>query len=86
MVTINERPLDDGVVERLKLPALNYSRSLEGEAHNILKYADEDDMEAKRVRFLKASRRMREWTRGRKHTPAKVLIRKDRDRCHGVNF
>ena len=42
--------------------------------------------EAKRARFLEASRRLREKTKGRKHTPAEVLIREDRDRGHRDDF
>ena len=36
-------------------------------------------MAAKRAAFLEASDRLREKTRGRKQTPAEVLIREDRD-------
>ena len=42
--------------------------------------------EAKRARFLEASRRLREKTKGRKQTPAEVLIREDRDRGHRDDF
>ena len=49
MVTINVRRLDDDVVDRLKRRASNNSRSLEGEAHHILKCAAADDMAAKRL-------------------------------------
>ena len=86
MVTINVRRLDDDVVDRLRRRASNNNRSLEGEARHILKCAVDDDMDAKRARFLKASRRLRERTKGRKHTPAEVLIREDRDRGHRDNF
>ena len=37
-------------------------------------------MAAKRAEFLAATDRLREKTRGRKQTPAEVLIREDRDR------
>ena len=86
MPTINVRRLDDGVVERLKRRAALNNRSLEGEARHILECAAEDDMAAKRARFLEASRRLREKTRGREHTPAEVLIREDRDRGHRDDF
>ncbi len=59
---------------------------LEGEARHILQCAADDDMAAKRVRFLQASDRLREKTRGRKQTPAEVLIREDRDHGHRDNF
>ncbi len=86
MVTINVRRLDDEVVDRLKQRASSNNRSLEGEVRHILECAADNDMTAKRARFLEASRRLREKTRGRKHTPAQVLIREDRDRGHRDDF
>ncbi len=86
MATINVRQLDDEVVNRLKLRASSHSRSLEGEVRHILECVADDDMAAKRARFLEASRRLREKTKGRKHTPAEVLIRADRDRGHRDDF
>jgi len=86
MATINVRQLDDDVVDRLKRRASSNNRSLEGEVRHVLEGAASDDMAAKRARFLKASRRLREKTRGRKHTPAEVLIREDRDRGHRDGF
>ena len=82
MATINVRQLDDNVVDRLKRRASSNNRSLEGEVRHILECAADDDMAAKRARFLEASRRLREKTKGRKHTPAEVLIREDRDHGH----
>ena len=86
MVTINVRRLDADVVDRLKRRASANNRSLEGEARHILQCAADDGMAAKRARFLEASRRLREKTKGRKHTPAEVLIREDRDRGHRDDF
>ena len=86
MPTINVRRLDDGVVERLKRRAALNNRSLEGEARHILECAAEDDMAAKRARFLEAIDRLRPLTEGRKQTPAEVLIREDRDRGHRDDF
>ena len=86
MVTINVRRLDDDVVDRLKQRASRNNRSLEGEARHILQCAADDDMAAKRARFLEASRQLREKTKGRKHTPAEVLIREDRNRGHRDDF
>jgi len=86
MVTINVRRLDEDVVERLKRRASSNNRSLEGEARHILQCAADDDMAAKRATFLEASARLREKTRGRKQTPAEVLIREDRDRGHRDDF
>ena len=86
MAAINVRQLDDDVVARLKQRASSNNRSLEGEVRHILECAAADDMAAKRARFLEASRRLREKTKGRKHTPAEVLIREDRDRGHRDGF
>ena len=86
MAAINVRQLDDDVVDRLKQRASSNNRSLEGEVRHILECAAADDMAAKRARFLEASRRLREKTKGRKHTPAEVLIREDRDRGHRDGF
>ena len=86
MATINVRQLDDDVVNRLKRRASSNNRSLEGEVRHILECAADDDMAAKRARFLEASRRLREKTKGRKHTPAEVLIREDRDHGHRDDF
>ena len=86
MATINVRQLDDNVVNRLKRRASSNNRSLEGEVRHILECAADDDMAAKRARFLEASRRLREKTKGRKHTPAEVLIREDRDHGHRDDF
>ena len=82
MATINVRQLDDDVVERLKRRAALNDRSLEGEARHILKDAAEDDMATKRASFLAMTDRLRRKTEGRRHTPAEVLIREDRDHGH----
>ena len=82
MATINVRQLDDDVVERLKRRAALNDRSLESEARHILKDAAEDDMAAKRASFLAMADRLRRKTDGRRHTPAEVLIREDRDHGH----
>ena len=86
MVTIDVRGLDEDVVERLKRRASLNNRSLEGEARHILECAAEDDMVAKRAAFGEAMKRLRPSTEGRKHTPAEVLIREDRDHGHRDDF
>ncbi|MDE0178342.1 MAG: hypothetical protein OXP36_07065 [Gammaproteobacteria bacterium] len=86
MAAINVRQLDDDVVDRLKQRASSNNRSLEGEVRHILECAADNDMAAKRARFLAASDRLREKTRGRQQTPAEVLIREDRDRGHRDDF
>ena len=50
-----------------------------GRGGHILVCAADDNMAARRAAFLEASDRLREKTRGRKQTPAEVLIREDRD-------
>lgn len=86
MVTINVRRLDEDVVNRLKRRASLNNRSLESEARHILECAAEDDMTAKRAAFPETMERLRPLTEGRKHTPAEVLIREDRDRGHRDEF
>ena len=86
VATINVRRLDDDVVDRLKRRASLNNRSLEGEARHILECAADDNMAAMRAAFLEASDRLREKTRGRRQTPAEVLIREDRDRGHRDDF
>ncbi len=86
MATILVRLLDDDVVDRLKRRASSNNRSLAGEVRHVLKCAAYDDMAAKRAAFLAASDRLRAKTRGRKQTPAEVLIREDRDHGHRDDF
>ena len=86
MATINVRQLDDDVVNRLKQRASSNNRSLEGEVRHVLECAAYDNMATKRVAFLEASDRLRAKTRGRKQTPAEVLIREDRDHGHRDDF
>ena len=86
MVTINVRRLDEDVVNRLKQRASRNNRSLEGEVRHILQRAADDDMAAKRAAFGETIRRLRPLTEGRKHTPAEVLIREDRDHGHRDDF
>ena len=86
MVTINVRRLDADVVARLKRRASRNNRSLEGEVRHILECAAYDDMAAKRAEFGETIKRRRPLTEGRKHTPAEVLIREDRDRGHRDDF
>lgn len=86
MTTINVRRLDDDVVDRLKRRAALNNRSLEGEARHILKCAADDDMAAKRAAFGEAMKHLRPLTEGRRHTPAEVLIREDRDHGHRDRF
>ncbi|MCY4228269.1 MAG: hypothetical protein OXD44_11715 [Gammaproteobacteria bacterium] len=88
MAAISVRQLDDDVVNRLKQRASSNNRSLEGEIRHILECAanDHDHMAVKRIMFLEASDRLREMTRGRRQTPAEVLVREDRGRGHRKGF
>ena len=86
MATINVRRLDDDVVDRPKQRASRNNRSLEGAARDILECAADDDMAAKSAAFGKIMERLRPLTEGRKHTPAEVLIREDRDHRHRDDF
>ncbi len=86
MVTINVRRLDEDVVNRLKRRATLNNRSLDDEARHILECAAAEDMAAKRAAFGETMKRLRPLTEGRKHTPAEVLIREDRNHGHLDNF
>ena len=86
MAAIHVRQLDDEVVDRLKRRASSNNRSLEGEVRHILQCAVDDDMATKRAAFAETMKRLRPLTEGRKHTPAEVLIREDRDHGHRDDF
>ncbi len=47
-----------------------------------VKQLDDDDTAARRARFLARSEALRRKTKGRRHTPAELLIRADRDDDH----
>ncbi len=84
MGTVHVRRLDDEVVRRLKRRAAEHNRSLESEAHHIVKRATEDGM-AERVRTFRAlAKRLREQTGNQPQAPFHVLIREDRDSGHGA--
>ena len=85
MATINVRQLDDGVVATLKRRAAANHRSLEGEVRHILERVAANDTSTGRKNFLALADRLRRKTAGRRHTPAEVLIRADRDRDHDRN-
>jgi len=86
MAAIHVRQLDGEVVDRLKRRASSNNRSFEGEVRHILECAADDDMAAKRAAFAEIIKRRRPLTEGRKHTPAEVLIREDRDRGHRGDY
>ena len=70
------RNLDDELVHRLKLRAARHGRSAEAEHRGIL----QDALAAEPTGSLKdVAARLRERTRGRRHTPAEELVRETRD-------
>ena len=83
MATVLIRQLDDEVVRRLEQRAAGNGRTLESEVRHILEQAAGDDMEEKRRAFRELSKKMRELTSDRPHTPSHILIREDRDSGHG---
>jgi antitoxin FitA len=70
------RNLDEELVRRLKLRAARNNRSAEAEHREILKQALSGEP---REAFKEVAARLREMTRGRKHTPAENLQREGRD-------
>lgn len=82
MAAITVRRLDESVVQRLKARAASNGRSLEGEVRQILGSAVDDDMEAKRRRFVDLTERLREEIPNRSQKSSADLIREDRDRDH----
>ena len=80
MAQLTVRNVDPEIVRRLKMRAAQHGRSAEAEHRAILervlgRSADE---------FWAKAAALRARTRGRKHTDAAELIRKDRDRRAGL--
>jgi len=70
------RNLDDGLVRRLKRRAARNGRSAEAEHREILRQALSAEVEPS---FAELAAKLRELTRGRRHTPAELLQREGRD-------
>lgn len=70
------RNLDDGLVRRLKRRAARNGRSAEAEHREILRQALSAEVEPT---FAELAAKLRELTRGRRHTPAELLQREGRD-------
>ena len=70
------RNLDDELVLRLKRRAARNGRSTEAEHREILRQALSAEVEPS---FAELAARLRELTRGRRHTPAEVLQRQGRE-------
>jgi len=73
---LHVRNLDDDLIVRLKRRAARHGRSAEAEHREILRQALASEIEPS---FRELAARLRELTRGRKHTPAEVLQREGRD-------
>ena len=84
MITI--RRLDENVLEGLKQCASSNNRSLKDEVRHILEWTFDECVTAKCAKFLSAIDQLRPLTEGRRHTPAEVLIREDRDLGHRDRF
>ena len=70
------RGLDEELVQRLDLRAARHNRSAEAEHREILKQAMSGEPDAS---FKEVAEQLRALTRGRRQTPAEVLLRAGRD-------
>ena len=72
---LHVRNLDDDLIVRLKRRAARHGRSTEAEHREILRQALSAEVEPA---FTDLAAKLREMTRGRKHTPAEQLLREGR--------
>ncbi len=70
--SLNVRDLDDDLIARLKRRAARHGRSAEAEHRETLRQAIEPS-------FDELAAELRKLTRGRRQTPAELLLRKGRD-------
>lgn len=70
------RNVEDELVRRLKIRAARHNRSAEAEHREILRQALADEPADA---LVDVAARLRQLTRGRKHTPAEQLQRENRD-------
>jgi plasmid stability protein len=73
---LHVRNLDDDLVARLKRRAARHGRSMEAEHREILRQALAAEVESS---FEKLAADLRKLSKGRKQTPAEVLLREGRD-------
>lgn len=73
---LHVRNVDDDLVIRLKRRAARHGRSAEAEHREILRQALCAEVEPA---FEEIAARLRQMTRGRRHTPAEDLLREGRD-------
>ena len=85
IIGLNEKPmagnlhvrnLDDDLIARLKRRAARHGRSTEAEHREILRQALAADVEPS---FDKLAADLRKLTKGRKHTPSEILLRRGRE-------
>jgi antitoxin FitA len=76
MAQIIVRNLDDDIVNRLKMRALDNDRSLEAEVRHILEQSAKVDIAQARLIVMERRKKLQ----GRKFADSVELIREDRDR------
>jgi plasmid stability protein len=76
MAQIIVRNLDDDIVNRLKIRALDNDRSLEAEVRHILEQSAKVDIAQARLIVMERRKKLQ----GRKFADSVELIREDRDR------
>jgi len=74
--SLSVRNIDDDLILRLKRRAARHGRSAEAEHREILRRALSGEAEPN---FDDLAAKFRKLTRGRRHTPAEVLLREGRD-------
>ena len=75
MATLSIRNLEDDLLTRLKRRAARHGRSAEAEVRDILPRTLSGEAESD---FEALAAELRALTAGRRHTPAKELLREDR--------
>jgi len=73
--SLSVRNLDDDLIVRLKRRAARHGRAAEAEDREILRQALTGEAEPS---FDDLAAELRKLTRGRRHTPAEVLLREGR--------
>ena len=74
---LHVRNVDDDLIIRLKRRAARHGRSAEAEHREILRQALSAEAEPA---FEEIAAKLRQMTRGRKHTPAENLLREGRNK------
>lgn len=73
---LHVRNVDDDLILRLKRRAARHGRSAEAEHREILRQALSAEVEPA---FEEIAAKLRQMTKGRKHTPAEDLLREGRN-------